>query len=131
MLHLDYHPLNVMTAGHRLTCVLDWANAAVGDPRADVARTVTLLRLAPLPPGVPVALGLMLRFMLELAWRTGYRHAAGRLEGMPLFYAWAGSMMYRDFEPKLGQPGVWLQRGDLERIRRWTATWKRRACLSS
>ncbi len=33
LLHLDYHPMNVMTDGRQITAVLDWANAAAGDPR--------------------------------------------------------------------------------------------------
>jgi hypothetical protein len=131
LLHLDYHPLNIMTANGALTCVLDWANAAIGDPRADIARTVCLLRLAPTPPGTPTALGYALRLMLELAWRTGYRRAAGRLQDMPAFYAWAGSMMERDLAPKVGRPGVWLQPRDLARIHQWTVTWKRRAGLTA
>jgi aminoglycoside phosphotransferase (APT) family kinase protein len=53
VLHLDYHPLNVLTDGREITCVLDWANVAIGDRRADLARTITLLRLAPLPPHFP------------------------------------------------------------------------------
>ena len=130
LLHLDYHPLNVMTANGALTCVLDWANATVGDPRADFARTVSLLRLAPLPPGAPVVLGVGLRLVLETAWRVGYRHVAGKLEDLAPFYAWAGSMMAKDLEPKLGRPGVWLRPGDLARMRSWTVTWKRRAGLS-
>jgi aminoglycoside phosphotransferase (APT) family kinase protein len=129
LLHLDYHPLNVMTANGALTGVLDWANATVGDPRADFARTVSLLRLAPLPPDAPVVLGVGLRLVLETAWRAGYRRAAGKLEDLAPFYAWAGSMMARDLEPKLGRPGVWLRRSDLARMRSWTATWKRRASL--
>ena len=36
---------------HRVSGVLDWANAAAGDPRADVAVTRALLETAPLPPG--------------------------------------------------------------------------------
>jgi hypothetical protein len=42
---------------------------------------------------------------------------------MAPFYAWAGALMERDLRPKLGQPGVWLQESDLERIERWTRTW--------
>src|SRR5919107_2337650 len=45
LVHLDYHPLNVMTDGERVTGVLDWTNARAGDPRADYARTLTILRL--------------------------------------------------------------------------------------
>src|SRR5439155_1786536 len=38
LLHLDYHPGNVMTDGREITAVLDWAKANAGDPRADLAR---------------------------------------------------------------------------------------------
>jgi aminoglycoside phosphotransferase (APT) family kinase protein len=124
LLHLDYHPLNVMSDGRRITGVLDWANVAVGDPRVDVARTVALLRLAPLPPGSPpAALVLGARRVLEAGWRNGYQAVAGRFGQMAPFYAWAGAMMERDLAAKLGRPGVWLQPSDLSSIRRWTARW--------
>src|SRR5260370_768251 len=35
LLHLDYHPLNVLTDGKSITGILDWRNARAGDPRAD------------------------------------------------------------------------------------------------
>jgi aminoglycoside phosphotransferase (APT) family kinase protein len=122
LLHLDFHPLNVMTDGSSVTGVLDWANVAVGDRRADLARTVTLLRLAPLPPGTPSPLALALRVILELAWRRGYRRdqPMDPFTDMDPFYVWAGGLMERDLRPKLGKPGVWLKEVDLLRIRRWT-----------
>jgi aminoglycoside phosphotransferase (APT) family kinase protein len=122
VLHMDYHPLNVMTDSRGVTGVLDWANVGLGDRRSDLARTVTILRLAPTPPGTPKALLRTLRGILEAAWRSGYR------EGQPMdpfkdmdpFYAWAGAWMERDLRPKLGRPGVWLQESDLTGIHRWT-----------
>ena len=45
LVHLDYHPLNVMTDGERITGVLDWTTRAPVTPRADYARTLTILRL--------------------------------------------------------------------------------------
>jgi aminoglycoside phosphotransferase (APT) family kinase protein len=128
ILHRDYHPLNVMTDGHAVSGVLDWANVAVGDPRVDLARTVTLLRLAPLPPGTPQVLALALRGILELAWRRGYRQAqpTDPFKGMDPFYVWAGDMMERDLQPKLGRPGVWLKESDLLHIRRWTMSRRQR-----
>jgi aminoglycoside phosphotransferase (APT) family kinase protein len=122
VLHLDYHPLNILSHGRVITCVLDWANVAVGDPRADLARTVTLLRLAPMPPGTPVLLSRAFRGVLELAWRRGYgeRQPTDSFAHMDPFYVWAGRMMQRDLRPKLGRPGVWLKKADLERIRGWT-----------
>jgi aminoglycoside phosphotransferase (APT) family kinase protein len=117
-LHLDFHPLNVMCNQRGITGVLDWANTAVGDRRADLARTVTLLRLAPTPPGTPVLLDRGGRSILEASWRSAYgADAFARLEP---FYVWAGAMMERDLRPKLGRPGVWLTERDLSRIHRWT-----------
>ena len=132
VLHLDYHPLNVMTDGHGITGVLDWANVAIGDYRVDLARTVTLLRLAPLPPGVPSVEAAALRAILELAWRRGYRgqSASNAFNNMDAFYVWAGSMMERDLRPKLGKPGVWLQESDLLRIHRWTMARRQRGLIA-
>jgi aminoglycoside phosphotransferase (APT) family kinase protein len=42
-LHLDYHPQNVMVAGLRVTGVIDWANAAIGDRHFDAATTAVIL----------------------------------------------------------------------------------------
>ena len=51
LLHLDYHPLNLLIAGTDVSGVLDWANARAGDPRADIARTASILDLAPAAGG--------------------------------------------------------------------------------
>ncbi len=131
LLHLDYHPLNVMVDGARLSGVLDWANARPGDPRADLALTTAILRLFPVPPGTPRPLTLTLRRVLELAWRHGYRTFAGPTTDLAPFYAWAGAVRLRDLAPRLGKPGVWLRPEDLARIERWTASWKRRAGVLS
>jgi len=48
--HGDLHPGNVMRTA-RGTAVIDWSNAASGDPAADVARTLNLLTLGEPPPG--------------------------------------------------------------------------------
>jgi aminoglycoside phosphotransferase (APT) family kinase protein len=109
-----------MTDGHGISGILDWANAALGDRRADLARTVTLLRLAPVPPGTPAALQMSLRRLFEEAWRQGYGRQC--FVDMQPFYVWAGDWMERDLRPKLGRPGVWLRESDLARINRWTAS---------
>jgi aminoglycoside phosphotransferase (APT) family kinase protein len=43
LLHLDYHPQNVMVEGFRVTGVIDWANAAIGDRHFDAATTAVIL----------------------------------------------------------------------------------------
>ena len=122
LLHLDYHPLNVMTDGRRMTAVLDWANAQVGDPRADVARSYSILAIDPSWPRRPhIAI---FRWILARAWQRGYEQAAGPLGDMALFYAWAGAVMLRDSAPRAARTGL-----RLDRVHRWTSVWKRRAGL--
>ena len=124
LLHLDYHPLNLMTDGRRITAVLDWANARVGDPRADYARSYSILAIDPFWPRQPhIAI---FRQILARAWRRGYEQAAGPLGDMALFYAWAGAVMLRDLAPR----GTGLPHDRLDRVRRWTIAWKRRAGIS-
>ncbi|HMM43974.1 MAG TPA: phosphotransferase, partial [Thermomicrobiales bacterium] len=59
LLHLDYHPLNLLTDGAAITAILDWTNARAGDPRADLARALAILALntgeAPVDVGSVVA----------------------------------------------------------------------------
>lgn len=48
LLHLDLHPRNILVSDSaEVTGVLDWANAAVGDPVLDRARSRTILNLDP------------------------------------------------------------------------------------
>jgi len=43
LLHLDYHPQNVLVKGFRVTGIVDWANAAIGDRHFDAATTAAIL----------------------------------------------------------------------------------------
>jgi aminoglycoside phosphotransferase (APT) family kinase protein len=127
LLHLDYHPLNVLTDGTRITAVLDWANARLGDPRADVARTYTILMVAPYTPGrQPIALSLVRR-LLTRSWRRGYEQVAGALPDMAWFYAWAGAVMVRDLGRRVSDPQSWWQPRHLAQIQDWASAWERRA----
>ena len=86
LLHLDYHPLNVLTDGKHITAVLDWANTRVGDPRADVARTYTILMVEPYTPRRQPLLLSMVRRFLTLSWRRGYEQVMGKQSDMAWFY---------------------------------------------
>jgi aminoglycoside phosphotransferase (APT) family kinase protein len=112
LLHLDYHPLNVLAERGRITAVLDWTNAHAGDPRADAARTVSILRCMP-PDLDPVRRAFVL--LLELAWRSGYGPLG---PDMAPFYAWAGAALLHDVA-RLYSPA------QLEPVRRWTDAWRR------
>jgi hypothetical protein len=114
-----------------ITAVLDWANARPGDPRADFARTYTILSVEPwLPDNLPIGLRLI-RWLLEKSWRYGYRQVAGSLidspEEMAPFYAWAGAVMVKDLAPRVGKPGFWFRPDHLEAIQKWAEAWKQRA----
>ena len=51
--HGDFHPLNLMTEGARVTGLLDWSHALVAEPEYDLAYAAQLLRWWPLAsPGV-------------------------------------------------------------------------------
>jgi len=111
----------VLTDGRRITAVLDWANAAAGDPRADLARTITILRLDSRSAAVPqwVMAGVLRGF--EAGLRHGYARIAGSVgDDLAPFYAWAGAVMERDLAGRLGA----AQR---THIRRWTRHWAQRA----
>ena len=43
LVHMDYHPLNVMVKGVRVTGVIDWVNTDVGDRHLDAAMTAVIL----------------------------------------------------------------------------------------
>jgi aminoglycoside phosphotransferase (APT) family kinase protein len=119
LLHLDYHPYNVMTDGERITAVLDWTNAHAGDARADFARTFSILLLVAGSglPNLPAS-SVMRRFMA--GWRSGYRQVGGRLADLAPFCAWAGVVLERDLAQKVSSQ-------DLARIHRWAERWKRRS----
>ncbi|WP_217428566.1 phosphotransferase family protein [Microlunatus speluncae] len=111
LLHLDYHPLNVLVRDDKIVAVLDWANATLGDPRYDRARTESILALSPDPDGT---LAPLLDRAIA-AWRTGY-DAADDLD--PDFRRWAGAAMLIDLAPRVGNPAVpWLTESHVARIR--------------
>lgn len=120
LLHLDYHPLNLLTDGVGITAVLDWSNAHSGDPRADVARSIAILRLnadeAPVEIGPVVA-------AFERGLLDAYTEATGPVEDLPLFLAWAGYGMLHDLAHRLDQE-------KRARIVAWTTEREREAGLA-
>lgn len=50
--HGDFHPGNIIQT-EREPVLIDWSNVTRGDPMADYARTVLMLRLGDPPPGAP------------------------------------------------------------------------------
>ena len=87
MVHLDLHPLNVMSTPDGLV-VIDWANARRGDPATDVANTWSLLACGEVPGGrfervlVALARRLLLRAFLDATDKEAARRA------MPALVEW-------------------------------------------
>jgi Ser/Thr protein kinase RdoA (MazF antagonist) len=131
LLHLDFHPLNVLCVGQDATVILDWANARVGDPRADVARTLSILRLVPDWVSGSSSGFDSVRTRLERAWMDGYTQLAGPLPDMVLFEIWAGVVFIRDMEQYINRPDFWMKPEDFDRVRDYVTTLKRQAGLST
>jgi aminoglycoside phosphotransferase (APT) family kinase protein len=116
-IHMDFHPLNILTEGGRLTGVVDWAGAAAGDPRADLARTQVTLETAPIPPGPARPVFTVLRRLMLRGWRDGYRSAAGSLPDYRPFRRWAAASLLREVSRVVGRPEVWAEPEYLDRLR--------------
>jgi aminoglycoside phosphotransferase (APT) family kinase protein len=48
--HLDFHLDNILFDGKRIH-IIDWPNALIGDPAADIAKTIILHKIGSLPTG--------------------------------------------------------------------------------
>lgn len=94
LIHLDYYPANLTCEAGAISGILDWTNARVGDARADLARTWTILRLV-FRSGRRHPLRRLAEDMFARGWWRGYVRIAGPQDEMPLFLAWAVSGLLR------------------------------------
>ncbi len=127
LIHMDYHPLNIVTDGAAVTGILDWAGGAAGDPRADLARTEITLIAAPVPPGPMAPFLNLARNIILRAWRSGYREAAGEMPDFRPLRAWAGATLITEIVPVIDMPNVWGTRKDLDNFRRLVEVWAKDA----
>jgi aminoglycoside phosphotransferase (APT) family kinase protein len=112
LLHLDFHPQNlIMNESVQLT-VLDWANVRVGPPAADLARTLTILELIinAVPDVTDAGRQIVGRFRAGLL--DGYRTAGGDPEVPDPMYAWAIAVQLDDLA------GSWVPEAYFHRLRR-------------
>jgi aminoglycoside phosphotransferase (APT) family kinase protein len=104
LLHLDYHPLNVLVKDGAITGVIDWENTAMGPPHMDLARTRAILRAivagsvsAPVPSGVVLA--------FEQGLVEGHDATYGVDPHPALSLAWGLAMTVDDLERQARRPG--------------------------
>jgi Ser/Thr protein kinase RdoA (MazF antagonist) len=130
--HMDFHPLNVLCDSKRITGIIDWVGAAAGDSRADFAFTMSILSVAPIPPGPLRPLFRVARRILVSGWRGGYESVDGKIDNTELapFLAWAGGVMLHEMEPRAREGRAWPAMADLEPIRRWRDSWLERAGIA-
>ncbi len=118
LVHLDYHPLNVILGGAQ-PAVIDWAYSAAGDVRADLALTAVALQIAPSPKRGRIRLLERLSRRLAMrAWLKGYRGVAGNVPNYRPFMAWACAFRYRVTDATLGRSGVWATERDQQELQR-------------
>jgi hypothetical protein len=127
LIHMDFHPLNLVSDGAAVTGILDWSYAAAGDPRADLARMEITLLSAPVPPGPLRPLLNLVRNLILRAWRSGYQEAAGSMPDCRPLRAWAGATLLAETELVIGRPGVWATEEYVRRLRRLIDVWAREA----
>src|SRR3984957_13461688 len=85
LVHMDYHPLNVMVEGVRVTGVIDWVNTDVGDRHLDAAMTAVILSSSALENP---------RWMRDNLVGNGLRASFAALY-MPLYHAMAPMKLER------------------------------------
>lgn len=76
--HGDFHPANVLLTAQGPR-VIDWSSASRGDPMADVARTLLLIRLAEIPEHAPTLVRRLDRLGRRLMLAS-YLRAYGHLD---------------------------------------------------
>jgi hypothetical protein len=79
ILHLDYHPDNIMSDGEAST-IIDWMTAARGVPAADVAATLYLLTEGEMIPGLNKAVSFILeaiRKQICMHYLKAYKASTG------------------------------------------------------
>jgi aminoglycoside phosphotransferase (APT) family kinase protein len=95
--HGDFHPLNVIVDGAAAS-VIDWTDAGLGPPEADISRTVLLLHMAAIAAGGRIERAVLTAFGPRGArrYRRTYEAAApldvGRLrswEALHALHGWA------------------------------------------
>ena len=118
LLHLDWHPLNLLVDEDEkeIVGVLDWDNARRGHPLLDLARTEAILHVEPTLERLPPAVHDRLTEFRE-SWVTAYGGSARSLP--PACRLWAGKVMLADLEPRYATTPE-----ALEPLRRWTTTWE-------
>ncbi len=97
---------------------MDFANAATGDPRADLGLTWVTLLEAPLPRGTAGRAAGVIRRRLAVGWEEGYREEAGNFPLTPLARALGLAISVHEFGQAVADGRGWATERDVARLRR-------------
>jgi aminoglycoside phosphotransferase (APT) family kinase protein len=107
IVHLDFHLVNIMDPEGRAPVVLDWSEADIADPHADVATTILLIHSAPLEKAALAErlIAPLTRWVLIHRYLRVYRlHFPLDLRTLRYYLAWAALR-------RLAVYGMWLHAG--------------------
>ena len=107
LLHLDFHPENVMVDGDDVSGVIDWTNTLPGPPHIDLGRSRAILRMIRMLPDVPTAVATGVEaFAAGLV--AGHASIHGPDPDPDLTLAWGVATQCVDFAPQAAMPESWV-----------------------
>ncbi len=115
LMHLDYHPGNVLVDGESTCTIVDWANALPGPPHMDVARSRSLLEVVRLAGKFPEPILKALDAFAD-AMVTSHERVTGPDPHPELSRAWGWAMTTDDIAQHVGKPGSWVTPALVERL---------------
>lgn len=115
LLHLDYHPANVLVQDIRVSGIIDWENTLAGPPHMDLARTLAILRAAALGNLVPRQ-GHEALARFERGLVAGHTQVIGIDPAPALSAAWGLAVTVEDLTRQIGKSGGLITRTLVERL---------------
>lgn len=117
LLHLDFHPRNVLMTPGRVEGVIDWTNALAGPPHMDLARSRAILRAVAAGGALPDEMVDVLG-QAEAGLVEGHRRVAGDDPHPALSAAWGLAMTVEDLTGHLAKPEGWVTPSLVAALRR-------------
>lgn len=107
LLHLDFHPENVLSEGGEITGIIDWTNTLPGPPHVDLGRSRAILQLAGTLPNLPAEVVAAIH-VLEASLIAGHERIHGPDPEPDLTLAWGVGTQCVDFTPQAQNPESWV-----------------------
>ena len=117
LLHLDYHPANVLIDNDEVAGIIDWENTLPGPPHMDVARSRAILRSVRIGKLMPAAMMTALD-EFEEGLVAGHASVVGADPYPELSTAWGMAMTVDDLAGQVGKPESWVTGDLVEELRR-------------